>query len=65
MLKKVIGIFLEKHVFTKEISNIRRARAGRTVEEILIRVLRAFKIPCERGKEKSEGTLILSFYKII
>lgn len=50
-----LELFLGEHDLAKEISNIRRARAGRTAEEILIRVLRASGVPCERGKGKIMG----------
>lgn len=47
---KVVDLILHEKNLTKEISNIRRARAGKTAEEILIEILKAHNIPCEKGK---------------
>ena len=47
---KFVEIILHRKNFTRSISNIRRSRAGRTSEEIIMRILRAYGIPCERGK---------------
>ncbi len=47
---KMIDLILDEKNLTKEISNIRRARAGKTVEKILMEILSAYNIPCERGK---------------
>jgi len=52
---KVADLILHERDLTKEISNIRRARAGRTAEEIIIRALKACNIPCERGGRKING----------
>lgn len=49
--EKITELILHENNLTKEISNIRRARAGKTVEEILMRILRAHNIPCERGRK--------------
>jgi len=53
--EKVADIIVGEEDITKEISNIRRARAGRTSEEILLIVLNAYGIPCERGRIEVHG----------
>jgi len=53
--EKVTNLILQERDLTKEISNIRRARAGITAEKIVIKALRAFEIPCQRGKIKIRG----------
>jgi len=52
---RVLEILLEEGNLTKEISNIRRARAGITAESILLGALKAYDIPCERGRGKIKG----------
>lgn len=65
---KIVNIIIQEQNLTKEISNIRRARAGITSELILIEVLRAHGIPCERGKRKIKGyrpDIIVPSYKLL
>lgn len=49
---KVIDLIFYERDLTKEISNIRRARAGRTAESILMKALGMHGIKCEKGRVK-------------
>ena len=65
---KIVDIIVQEQDLTKEISNIRRARAGITSELILIEVLRAHGIPCERGKRKIKGyrpDIVVPSYRLL
>lgn len=53
--EKVVELIISEGNLTKEISNIRRARAGKTVEEILLTILKTYGIPCEKGRYKIQG----------
>jgi hypothetical protein len=54
LAEDVLSMMLEEEGLLKKISNIRRARAGKTAEKIVMKILRAHDIPCEHGKNFEE-----------